>query len=128
MQNVKVEVKVSLPSGSAVSLTENQTTAVSSFVTNMLFEAPERVKRTYRKKTSYSRWTPEEDALLLPLLTLKAREKKAYYKQVRKQTNRAQASIYSRVHALRKQLHASQSRPLINPQVTHRIPVTSFLG
>lgn len=58
---IKVEVKASFPSGATVELTGEQVSKVSGFVTEMLFGAPVKEKRAYRKRGSKHTWTPEEE-------------------------------------------------------------------
>lgn len=103
MQNVKIEIKVSLASGATVGLTENQHNQIVGFVSNLLFIEVE--KRTYskRKVGGHNRkWSAEEDELLLPLLSMEdGLEKRKYYKKIQKQIKRGMGSLYSRLHNLK---------------------------
>jgi hypothetical protein len=102
MQDLKIEVKVSLPSGASVGLTDTQHNKIKSFVSSILFTEPEKTKRAYTRKPKYKVWTKEEDNLLIPLLTITdAQERTKYYKKIKRELNRNSGSIYSRLHTLK---------------------------
>jgi len=102
MQNIKIEVKVSLPSGASVGLTDTQNNQISTFISGLLFGEAPKEKRAYNRKKKYRTWTKEEDELLIPVLTMNEKETRKYYKQIKRQLNRNMDSIYSRVYVLRK--------------------------
>jgi hypothetical protein len=118
MQNIKVEVKVTLASGASVGLTDGQNTKINSFITDLLFGQAEKVKRNYvRRKGTKRHWTPEEDELLIPVLSMRTRgEVQKYYKKIKPQLRRTSTALSNRVYTLR-QANAAQSI---------KVPVTTW--
>lgn len=121
MEKVNVEVKVTLVSGASIGLTANQYNQINNFVSSILFTEKVQEKKTYTKKSGLRRWTPEEDALLLPLLSMTdKKDKMKYYRKIAGQLRRDKASMYTRLFKLKKQ-NPTNSQPI------SEIPVKSWL-
>jgi len=120
MQNIKIEVKVTLPSGASVGLTDGQNTKINSFITELLFGQAEKVKRTYtRHKGTKRPWSKEEDELLMPAITITSKGEAAnFYRKVKPKLRRTSIAICNRVYHLRN----------VNKQHLTNVPVTNWLS
>lgn len=123
MNKLKIEVKVSLPSGANVVLTEKQTKEVTEAVTQIVFTDTEpEQKRTYTKRVRNNNktWSEEEIAALHEVLEnppTTHKELTRTYKRLANQFGRTRNAVYQKIYELRS---ATQTRHI---PVT-RIPIT----